>query len=163
MPRVLLVVTLLVVSCAGDSATSPTTSPPTTVAPTAATTTATPATPPEFGDVTVSVSADGMYLVDEEGFSLYLFTLDDSRTSSCTGPCAESWPPLLGSPVAGEGVEAELLGNAERGNGAIQVTYAGHPLYTHSGDAVPGDTEGHGFNDVWFLVGPDGAALDGSP
>ena len=99
------------------------------------------------------------HLLDEEGRSLYLFTLDDDRTSTCEGACAQAWPPLLGDPVAGRGVDQELLGNAERGNGAIQVTYAGHPLYRHRGDARPGDTAGQGFNAVWFLVGADGEAI----
>ncbi len=108
----------------------------------------------------VGLSSDGSHLVDEDGMSLYLFTLDESRTSSCTDACAETWPPLLGDPVAGDGVDPELLGNAERGNGSIQVTYGGQPLYTYTGDGSPGDTTGHGFNDVWFLVGPDGNAVE---
>jgi predicted lipoprotein with Yx(FWY)xxD motif len=58
-------------------------------------------------------------------------------------------------------VDQALLGNAERGNGSIQVTYGGHPLYLYSGDAAPGDTSGHAFNDVWFLVAPDGEAVSG--
>lgn len=53
------------------------------------------------------------------------------------------------------------MGNAERADGSAQVTYAGHPLYRYSGDDVPGDTNGHGFNDVWFLVSPEGQALGG--
>lgn len=104
--------------------------------------------------------SDQGYLVDEEGHSLYVFTLDTERTSTCEGECAGAWPPLLGDPVAGEGVDQSLLGNAERGNGSIQVTYAGQPLYRYSEDASPGDTEGHGFNGFWFLVGPDGEPLD---
>lgn len=107
----------------------------------------------------MELSAGG-YLVDGGGRSLYLFTLDTERSSSCEGDCAEAWPPLLGDPVAGEGVDQSLLGNAERGNGAIQVTYGGHPLYRYGGDAEPGDTHGHGFNEVWFLVDADGEPLD---
>ncbi|MGH8912521.1 MAG: COG4315 family predicted lipoprotein, partial [Acidimicrobiia bacterium] len=103
----------------------------------------------------------GDQLVDAEGRSLYLFTLDDERTSTCEGACAGAWPPLLGDPVADAGVDQALLGNAERGDGSIQVTYAGHPLYFYSGDASPGETNGHGFNDVWFLVSPGGEALTG--
>lgn len=90
-----------------------------------------------------------------------MFTLDEERTSTCEGACAEAWPPFLGDPVAGEGADQALLGNAERSNGGIQVTYGGHPLYLYSGDAAPGDTSGHAFNDVWFLVAPDGEAVRG--
>lgn len=117
--------------------------------------------PATFEDVEVALSPEGTHLVGPGGKSLYLFTLDTDRTSSCEGECAEAWPPLLGDPVAGDGVDPALLGNAERGNGSIQVTYDGHPLYRYSEDLEPGDTNGHGFNEVWFLVGPDGDPLDG--
>jgi predicted lipoprotein with Yx(FWY)xxD motif len=125
-------------------------------------TTPTSSSPPQtsFEEVEVALSAGpDPHLVDPEGRSLYLFTLDEERTSTCEGPCAETWPPFLGRPVAGEGVDPGLAGNAERSDGSIQVTYAGHPLYRHTGDVSPGDIEGHGFNDVWFLVAPDGDAL----
>lgn len=148
---------LLVVACNGKTTGTPPSTIPTST--TDAPTTTHPPPPPPFEEVTVELSDDG-YLVDPEGLSLYLFTLDTERSSSCEGDCAEAWPPLLGDPVAGEGVEQDLLGNAERGNGAIQVTYDGWPLYRHSGDSAPGDTNGHGFNGVWFLVGSDGEPLD---
>lgn len=127
---------------------------------TLATTTSVSSAPPPFEEVTVELSEDGTFLVDTEGNSLYLFTLDTDRASSCESECAGAWPPLLGDPVAANGVDDALLGNAERGNGSIQVTYNGHPLYRYSGDERAGDTNGHGFNDVWFLVGPDGSPLD---
>jgi predicted lipoprotein with Yx(FWY)xxD motif len=131
-----------------------------TVAP-ASTHPVTPGTIPPFTEVEVAsvAGAHGDQLVDAEGRSLYMFSLDDERTSTCEGACAGAWPPLLGDPVAGAGVDQALLGNAERSDGSIQVTYAGHPLYLYSGDAAPGETNGHGFNDVWFLVSPSGEAL----
>jgi predicted lipoprotein with Yx(FWY)xxD motif len=103
----------------------------------------------------------GDYLVDGSGRSLYVFALDDERTSTCVGACADLWPPLLGDPRAESGVDRSLLGNAERANGAIQVTYAGHPLYHYTDDVAPGDTQGQGFNDVWFLISPSGEPLTG--
>jgi predicted lipoprotein with Yx(FWY)xxD motif len=160
MQRLLIGLTMLtVVSCAGEgSVDSIATSSMSTVLPTT-TASAPPAPAPQFEEVAVESSSDGSYLVDVNGHSLYMFTLDDARTSSCTGACAATWPPLLGDPVAGDGVDPDLLGNAERGNGSIQVTYDGHPLYMYTGDSGPGDTNGHGFNDVWFLIGPDGAPM----
>lgn len=117
-------------------------------------TTAPAATAPAFEPVVVGLSPEG-YLVDSDGFTLYLFTLDE-RTSACAGACADAWPPLLGDPQAADGVFLDLLDNAERDNGAIQVTYGGHPLYTYSGDAAPGDTNGQGFNDFWYMVDANG-------
>lgn len=90
-----------------------------------------------------------------------MFALDDERTSTCVDACAGRWPPFLGDPRAETGVDQALLGNAERSNGAIQVTYAGHPLYYYSGDDAPGDTRGQGFNDVWHLVSSSGDPING--
>lgn len=148
---------LLLVACAGGEGETTTSSLAST---TSLPATSPPGTVPPFEEVTVALAANGSHLVDGEGRSLYLFSLDEGRTSTCTGPCAETWPPLLGDPVAADGVDQDLLGNAERGNGAIQVTYNGHPLYTYAGDEEPGDTNGHGFNDVWFLVTPEGEPQD---
>lgn len=126
-------------------------------------TTATQGTVPPFQEVSVAVDSGppGDYVVDGSGRSLYMFALDDERTSTCVDACAQRWPPLLGDPTAGPGVDQSLLGNAERANGAIQVTYSGHPLYYYTGDGSPGETEGQGFNDVWFLVSPSGEPLTG--
>jgi predicted lipoprotein with Yx(FWY)xxD motif len=114
--------------------------------------------------VEVSESADfGSILVDGEGMSLYLFTKDtqDSGTSTCTGDCQVKWPPLAtdGDPVAGEGVDASLLGTITRDDGSLQVTYNGWPLYYFAEDTAPGDTNGQGVGDVWFLVSPEGEAI----
>jgi predicted lipoprotein with Yx(FWY)xxD motif len=46
--------------------------------------------------------------------------------------------------------------------GGRQVTANGWPLDTFAKDAVAGDTNGQGLNDVWFVVGPDGTAI-GAP
>ncbi len=79
------------------------------------------------------------------GHTLYLFTQDGKNKSSCTGQCAQVWPPLLvtGKPRAGNGVSAAKLGEIKRGAGH-QVTYAGHPLYLFTSDTAPGQTNGEG-------------------
>jgi hypothetical protein len=41
-----------------------------------------------------------------------------------------------------------------------QVTYNGHPLYTYSGDAAPGDAKGQGKLGKWFVVTPTVAVLN---
>ena len=115
--------------------------------------------------VAVSESADfGSILVDGEGMSLYVFTDDtqDSGTSACTDTeCTTEWPPLTtdGDPVAGEGVDETLLGTLTRDDGTTQVTYNGRPLYHFSGVTAPGDTNGQGMEGKWFLVSPEGEAI----
>lgn len=121
---------------------------------------------PVTGAATVSVSEVGTYgsaLVDAQGRTLYLFTNDtqDSGASACTGDCLAEWPPLLtdGEPVAGEGVNASLLGTITRDDGTTQVTYNGWPLYYFADDTAAGDALGQGMGSVWFLVSPTGEAI----
>lgn len=114
----------------------------------------------------VDVSQDetlGKFLVDTDGMTLYLFTMMDTKdTSNCYDDCAAAWPPLLttGQAVAGQGVDASLLGTAERRDGKVQVTYAGQPLYTWVKDQAPGDATGQAVGDVWYAVSLAGKPLN---
>jgi predicted lipoprotein with Yx(FWY)xxD motif len=128
---------------------------------------ATDAGVPVTGAATVNVSEVGTFgeaLVDGQGRSLYLFTNDtqNSGASSCTGDCLVKWPPLLtaGDPVAGEGVDAAMLGTITLPDGTTQVTYNGWPLYYFADDTAAGDTLGQGLGGVWFLVTPTGEMIE---
>ena len=150
-------------------ATEPMAETPTTEATTAAETPTTGVPVTGIADVNVSETADfGPVLVNDEGFSLYLFMQDtqNSGISTCTDAdgCTTDWPPLVtdGDPVAGEGVDETLLGTITRDDGTLQVTYNGWPLYLFLDDTVPGDTNGQGldeFGGLWFLVSPSGESI----
>ena len=110
---------------------------------------------------TVAVSQNatlGSFLVDSKGMSLYLYSNDTPGTSTCSGDCATIWPPLLtnGSPVAGQGVDAAMLGTTQRADGTTQVTYNSWPLYYFASDHQPGDTTGEGSGSVWYVITPQG-------
>ncbi|HEX6699580.1 MAG TPA: hypothetical protein VF101_02510 [Gaiellaceae bacterium] len=114
--------------------------------------------------VRVAKSGLGRMLVDGRGRTLYLFEADRNGKSACSGGCRTFWPPLLtsGKPRAGNGVSARMLGTIKRRDGGVQVTYAGHPLYTFSLDTRPGQTKGEGLNDFgahWYAVGSGGRKL----
>lgn len=99
----------------------------------------------------------GMVLVDSNGMTLYDFHKDKGTTSSCYGPCAEAWPPMLteGEPTVGNGASASKLGTTERKDGTMQVTYAGHPLYTFVEDKKPGEANGNdvsAFGGQWYAL-----------
>lgn len=119
--------------------------------------------PDESEGAVVSVAATdaGDVLVDEEGMTLYVFEPDEQGESTCYDDCAATWPPLVteSDPEAGEGADAALLGTAERTDGTMQVTYDGWPLYSFGGDEAPGDTNGQGVNDVWWMASPSGEPL----
>jgi predicted lipoprotein with Yx(FWY)xxD motif len=101
----------------------------------------------------------GEKLVDGDGNTLYLFIPDAQGDSTCYEDCEANWPPLTDGTEAGSGVDAGLLGSTTRTDGSEQVTYNGWPLYYFAGDAAPGDTNGQGINDVWFVVSPAGEAI----
>ena len=103
----------------------------------------------------------GMILVDSNGMTLYDFHKDKGTTSSCYGPCAEGWPPMLteGEPTVGNGAMASKLGTTERKDGTTQVTYAGHPLYTFVEDKKPGEANGNdvsAFGGQWYALKGNG-------
>src|SRR5215216_1274288 len=135
----------------------------------AATATSVPVEPsavvPVTGGITVSVGQNdalGSFLVDDKGMTLYLFTKDTPDTSNCYEKCATAWPPLLttGDPVAGEGVDASMLGTTTRTDGTTQVSYNGWPLYYYEKDKVPGDVVGQDVGDVWFVISPAGEQVE---
>jgi predicted lipoprotein with Yx(FWY)xxD motif len=103
----------------------------------------------------------GKILVDSRGRSLYLFEKDTGSKSTCSGACASAWPPFRtnGTPKAGSGVTASLLGTTTRSDGNDEVTYNGHPLYYYAGDQKAGDTNGQDLNQFgapWYVVSPAG-------
>ena len=85
----------------------------------------------------------GRILVDGNGEALYIFTRDRGTSNSCVrvSGCSGTWPTITTTsrPVAGSGVRAGLLGTTRVG-GRLQVTYAGHPLYTYSASHAVGAT-----------------------
>src|SRR4051812_50042861 len=114
--------------------------------------------------VKASTGDRGTFLTDAKGRALYLWVADKGSTSTCSGGCAQAWPPLTttGKPLAGPGTKSSLLGTTKRSDGTLEVTYADHPLYYFAGDAQPGQTTGQasdGFGADWFVVAPNGKAI----
>ena len=107
----------------------------------------------------------GQMLVDESGMTVYLFMADSGTASTCYTSCATIWPPVLttGSPQAGAGAQASLLGTTTRTDGKVEVTYAGHPLYYFVQDKKAGDVTGqgiNGFGGLWWVLAPSGTAVE---
>ncbi|MEU6003666.1 hypothetical protein [Streptomyces sp. NPDC047197] len=100
-------------------------------------------------------------VVNGSGFTLYRFDNDTASPSksTCNGPCATTWPPVLvdpGSKIFVDGVNASDVGVVRRDDGTRQVTVGGWPVYRFSKDLKPGDTNGQGVGGTWFGVQPDG-------
>jgi predicted lipoprotein with Yx(FWY)xxD motif len=93
------------------------------------------------------------YLADSNGMTLYYFAKDTSGTSTCVGSCVERWPVFYTDNVmVPSGMDAKEFSVISRADGKKQSTFRGWPLYYWVGDKTPGQTEGQGFNGVWFCV-----------
>lgn len=112
--------------------------------------------------VTTAESDLGPILVDAQGLSLYGFTEDGDGTPTCEGACADAWPPVVvDSADLPEGLDAEVFSVVERPDGTLQLKAGKWPLYTFAGDGAPGDINGQGSGDVWFLADPAGGLIKG--
>lgn len=101
-------------------------------------------------------STVGNYLVDSQGYTLYIFGSDKpySGSSSCNSGCTSIWFPYYNSSAIT--VQAQLnisdFGTINRTGGGKQFTYLGQPLYVYSHDTAPGQTNGNGFLNLWHVV-----------
>lgn len=98
-------------------------------------------------------------LTNRAGLTLYSLSVEKHGHFTCTGACLKLWRPL----TVGKGVKPAgpvRLGTVKRPDGAIQVTFAGRPLYRFKGDTKPGQANGEGFKDVgtWHAATPPWAA-----
>ena len=141
-----------------------TTDAPATTATPAATTAATETTAGTAAGAVVQVASSdlGDILTDADGRTLYLFMPDaQGGEPTCYDECAANWPAFTATVDAGDGVDAALLATATRTDGGEQVVYNDWPLYYFIGDEAPGDTNGQGLNDIWWVVDPAGEAVSG--
>jgi predicted lipoprotein with Yx(FWY)xxD motif len=97
----------------------------------------------------------GSYLADEKGMTLYVFKKDSPGKSACAGDCVAKWPLYYRDSVAVSGsLKAGDFATITREDGQKQTTYKGLPLYYFAADKAPGDTNGQGVKDVWYVVAP---------
>jgi predicted lipoprotein with Yx(FWY)xxD motif len=106
----------------------------------------------------------GNVVVGPNGRTLYIFRKDTGSTSTCSGACAEAWPPLTtdGSITTSGGVSPGLVKTVRRSDGKTQVTLDGHPLYYYGGDGAAGQTNGQGLNAfgaLWYALSPSGQEI----
>jgi predicted lipoprotein with Yx(FWY)xxD motif len=163
---------LALAGCGGGSSTNSSSAASASAYPqtTSTTASAAPAAPAASGAsvATVSVAHNsglGSILVaGPKGRTVYLFAADKGPSSTCSGACAEVWPPVTttASPKAAAGADSADLGTITRSDGTKQVTYKGHPLYYYVGDPNGGQTSGQGINSfgaAWYVLSPSGSEV----
>ncbi len=91
----------------------------------------------------------GNVLATPSGMTLYTYDKDVETKSTCTGDCAQAWPPFIGGAGAQPGAFLTLF---DRGDGTKQWAANGKPLYTFVQDKKPGEVKGENFHNVWHVV-----------
>ena len=163
----LIALTAMVAACGdGGAATTTTegattTSGPTTTLPTATTSPPAGSTTMAAEGVHLADSSLGQILVDPDGLTLYLFTVDSGGESSCYDTCADNWPAVPADTAVSSSLDSSVFvfGATERTDGSSQLTLNDQPLYYFAGDSAPGDTNGQGLNEVWYVIGANGEMI----
>ncbi|WP_347178175.1 SCO0930 family lipoprotein [Streptomyces sp. LX-29] len=101
----------------------------------------------------------GTIIVDGKRMTLYRFNKDSAwpMKFACNDACLDTWkpaPPVDKTKV--EGVADKLVTTVTRPDGTKQLAIDCWPVYTFTGDAKPGDTNGQGKQGLWFAVTKDG-------
>ena len=97
--------------------------------------------------------------------SRHALTTDTMTNSTCTGACAQVWPPVIvgNGWKAAPGLDRSLFSTITRSDGSRQLVAGQWPLYTFSGDTKPGDVNGEGSGGVWFAAGVNGKLVKSTP
>ncbi len=101
-------------------------------------------------------TAPAHILVNAKGMTLYVFAKDTKGKSNCTGQCAKFWPAVMvpkgTMPPAHMAGIAGTFGEIMLPSGGGQLTFDGVPLYTFANDKKPGDMNGQGVINSWWIV-----------
>jgi predicted lipoprotein with Yx(FWY)xxD motif len=91
----------------------------------------------------------GRVVVDAQGRTLYRFTAEAQGRPVCTGACLQTWLPATASSTSGLPAHVATV---RRDDGALQLTYDGHPLYRYAGDKSTADANGEGVGGQWYVI-----------
>lgn len=91
-----------------------------------------------------------------DGQTVYLYTKDLPRQTSCYGLCAQTWPPII--VTKHPDVRGDIpgkLGTVIREDGRRQLTYNDVPLYLYIEDAPHSDdANGQDVDHEWYVLRP---------
>jgi predicted lipoprotein with Yx(FWY)xxD motif len=109
----------------------------------------------------------GRVLTDRAGYVLMMFPREEHSLKLCIRipSCMSDWPPVTttGPPIAGPGIDANLLGAEPYRGKLLAVTYAGWPLHTYRFDySAQNSVMNIGirqFGDQWDALDPAGGLI----
>lgn len=96
----------------------------------------------------------GEVMVGANGHTLYAFTDDPEKQSSCFDACAQAWPPLTvpGDFTISPELQASGASTIDRPDGSKQLVMGKWALYYYAGDGAPGEANGQGIGGKWFAI-----------
>lgn len=105
--------------------------------------------------------AVGPVVADRDQYTLYFSEKDSTNPPKSTcleAECTLVWVPMLaaGGTIDAPALDKALLSTMKRPDGLEQVTIAGHPVYRYVDDEQAGDATGHGVDNTWFAIAPNG-------
>jgi predicted lipoprotein with Yx(FWY)xxD motif len=113
---------------------------------------------PDESVLIAHTTALGQFMTDTSGKTLYYFMKDTPGKSACTGTCITLWPPFSADPVtAPSSLNSGDFTSISRADGMKQTAFMGRSLYYYSGDKNPGETNGQGFNNFWYVANTSGS------
>jgi len=115
-----------------------------------------PSSPPVNGTLSTAQLNGAPGFVNSANHTVYVFDADlaSPGQSTCSGACAQNWPPVL---AAAGAMLPSPWSKITRTDGGMELAYKGRPLYTFAFDANPGDTNGDGvnaFGGLWHIARP---------
>ncbi|HWD69351.1 MAG TPA: hypothetical protein VG293_04105 [Solirubrobacteraceae bacterium] len=111
----------------------------------------------------------GQVLTNGAGYVLLMFPREENSLKLCIRirSCMRDWPPVTTTrpPVAGPGVDVNLLGTEPYKGRLLEVTYAGWPLHTYkfaySAQNSVLNIGVRQFGDQWDALDPAGGLVAG--
>jgi predicted lipoprotein with Yx(FWY)xxD motif len=127
--------------------------------PSSSTSTPPSSSPASNADAATASTKLGTIIVDGKGMTAYVYLKDtaNSGVSTCTGSCSSAWPAIT-SKSATPSVTA-ITGTVGITKTGQQITINGLPIYTFASDSAPGDTNGQGVGNVWFVLSAGGQKI----
>jgi len=112
---------------------------------------------PDYTVMLLRQPGAGEFLTDGSGKTLYFLATETSGETACTGTCLANWPAFSSGPlVAPSALKAADFAGAKRPDGTMQSLYKGRLLYYFAKDTKPGDMNGQGLNNAWFVANSSG-------
>ncbi len=117
--------------------------------------------------IKISSTLAGQVLTNGRGYVLMMFPREENSLKLCIRikSCMTDWPPVTttGRPVAGPGVDVNLLATTPYKGKLKAVTYAGWPLHTYkfaySAQTSVIDIGIKQFGGQWDALGPAGQLI----